>query len=125
MLDVTDLVLVGLISAFISAFICFVSAYIVLNLRNRDVDELYARLESNEKSNAGVIGQTVKHEKAARLNEAMGRLTQLFLEEKAKAGDGKMDYMAVAKVILPQVMGEFPDVALQIPGLALKMSKSL
>lgn len=100
--DVNDLVLLGLVSCAVSAIVCIIAAIIVFNLRSRDVEGLYAKVESIDMAQRGATGRNVRAEKAERMNSAMFEAMTMYKEGKP------------IQDILKEVGGKYPDVAIAL-----------
>jgi len=98
---------------------CIFVVVLVLILRFVFDWNLIKRVESCERAVAGGRSQSVRGEKAARLNEAAIRAAELF--KAAEAGNQKPNIVDIGI----KVGMEYPDVAIELPGHLSKMAKKL
>lgn len=102
MLELMDLVLLGIVSCIISAFVCILAALVSHTIRNRDVNVLSKKVESLEMAYRGGIGTSKREEQAARAEEAMAKAVMLIKE-------GKAPIEAIKEVAVA-----YPDVAMKM-----------
>lgn len=107
MLEMNDLLLLGLFNVVISAVICVLMAIIIMQLRDRRLNMLEEEIYSLTQKVSGSIGNAAKAEKAERMQMAM-----------LEAGKIMQDpAITDKKAAIMQLAGKYPDVAL---GLAKK-----
>lgn len=94
-----DLVLVGVVSCIVSAFFCMLFAFALHTFRMRDVNLLYARVESLEMALRGEKGRSARAEKAERQSAAMAEAAAML-----QTGQQPQD-------ILKTLIAKYPDVA--------------
>jgi len=103
-MELTDIVLLGLLSCVISSTVCIICALIVRSIRDRDVNTLYGRVESIEMHIRGGIGNQKRAEKAERMQMAMVDAAHIMKDEKIT--DKQQALLALAL--------KYPEIALDM-----------
>lgn len=103
-MELTDLVILGMLTTIISAFVCVIAAFVTHSIRNRDVNALYSKIESLEMMIRGNIGNQTRAAKAERMEAAMLEAGQIMQDPN----------ITDKKAALIQLAGKYPDVALSI-----------
>lgn len=104
MLEFMDLLLLGLSSTVISAIVCVVCAVVMQTIRNRDVEDLYRKMESLEMTVRGAAGRESRADRTAKLEAAMLEAAQIMQDPKIEDKKGAIIALAA----------KYPDVALHL-----------
>jgi len=105
-MELYDLVLLGLLSTFVSAIISIISVVIAFSFRSRDVNDLYRKVESLEMSIRGQLSGNARAEAKAQEEAFMVQAAAIL------KGEGSMQEK-IQKVIATD------------PGMAMKLAKKL
>jgi len=84
MLELMDLVILGIISCIVSAVMSLVAGLGLHYLRNRDVTRLYGRVESLEKANYGATGRAKREENNEEMEAALGEAAAIMANPEVK-----------------------------------------
>jgi len=102
MIELNDLLILGILSTIISVIIAGIVVWASFQIRNRDVNEAYRRIDSLEQSVRGQISGNRKAEKSERMNQAMGEAALMLKEGKPP------------QEIFKELVGKYPDVAMEM-----------
>lgn len=83
MIEIMDLVILGLVSGFTALLVSSVAAYVLHERRNKDVNNLAARVESLEMSIRGAMGRANRAENDAETQAAIAEAMALIQSGKA------------------------------------------
>lgn len=106
MIELNDLIVLGLVSVATSLIISVVVAWVARGIRDRDVNSLYKRVESLEMSEKGNIGNAKRAEKNERRNAAMMEALGVLNNPEIKPEDKQKHLLGLA--------AKYPDVAIDL-----------
>jgi len=103
-MELNDLIVLGVLTTVISAFVCVLAALITHTIRNRDVNDIYRKMESLEMLIRGNLGNQARAAKAERMEAAMLEAGQIM--QNVDIVDKKAELIKLA--------GKYPDIAMQL-----------
>jgi len=84
MLELIDLVVLGIVSCLCAATVSIVAALVSHNMRNKDVANLYARVDSLEMAARGALGRANRDINKAEMEEALAQAAAVMANPEIK-----------------------------------------